>query len=52
MNEDVIQQHIGLYVNKYSIDIGEKGEAAITTFFEKARASGLIEKSKNALFAC
>jgi 1,4-dihydroxy-6-naphthoate synthase len=52
MNEDVIQQHIGLYVNKFSKDIGEKGEAAITTFFEKARASGLIEKSENSLFAC
>jgi 1,4-dihydroxy-6-naphthoate synthase len=52
MDEDVIQQHIGLYVNNFSKDIGEKGEAAITTFFEKARASGLIEKSKTALFAC
>ena len=52
LDEDVIQQHIGLYVNNFSKDIGEKGEAAITTFFEKARASGLIEKSKNALFAC
>jgi len=52
LDDDVIQQHIGLYVNNFSKDIGEKGEAAITTFFEKARASGLIEKSKNALFAC
>jgi len=48
----VIQQHIGLYVNNFSKDIGEKGEAAITTFFEKARASGLIEKSESSLFAC
>ncbi len=52
LDEDVIQQHIGLYVNNFSKDIGEKGEAAITTFFEKARASGLIEKSENYLFAC
>jgi len=52
LDEDVIQQHIGLYVNNFSKDIGEKGEAAITTFFEKARASGLIEKTENALFAC
>ena len=52
LDDDVIQQHIGLYVNNFSKDIGEKGEAAITTFFEKARASGLIEKSESSLFAC
>ena len=52
LDEDVIQQHIGLYVNNFSKDIGKKGEAAITTFFEKARASGLIKKSENSLFAC
>ncbi len=52
LNEDVIQQHIELYVNDFSKDIGENGEAAITTFFEKAWASGLIEKSGTSLFAC
>jgi len=51
MDEDVIQQHIGLYVNDFSIDIGENGEAAITSFFEKAWALGLIEKSRQPLFA-
>ena len=52
MDEDVIQQHIRLYVNDFSKDIGEKGEAAITTFFKKARQSGLIEKPGTSLFAC
>jgi len=52
MDEEVIQQHIRLYVNDFSKDIGDMGEAAIKRFFEKARASGLIEKSKSALFAC
>ena len=52
MDEDVIQQHIGLYVNDFSKDIGENGEAAIATFFEKAWASGLIEKSSKSMFAC
>lgn len=52
LDEDVIQQHIGLYVNDFSRDLGEKGEAAITTFFEKARASGLIKESGQPLFAC
>ncbi|MBL6995431.1 MAG: 1,4-dihydroxy-6-naphthoate synthase [Desulfobacula sp.] len=52
LDEDVIQQHIRLYVNDFSKDIGENGEAAITSFFEKAWASGLIEKSRHPLFAC
>ena len=52
LDEDVIQQHIGLYVNNFSKDIGEKGEAAITTFFKKARASGLIKNFESSLFAC
>ncbi|MBU0464397.1 MAG: 1,4-dihydroxy-6-naphthoate synthase [Proteobacteria bacterium] len=52
LDEDVIQQHIGLYVNDFSKDIGENGEAAITSFFEKAWTSGLIEKSGQPLFAC
>lgn len=52
LDEDVIQQHIGLYVNNFSKNIGDKGEAAITAFFKKAWASGLIEKSKSSLFAC
>ncbi|MCP3875673.1 MAG: 1,4-dihydroxy-6-naphthoate synthase, partial [Desulfobacteraceae bacterium] len=52
IDEDVIQQHIQLYVNDFSKDIGIDGEAAITTFFEKAWDSGLIKKSNTSLFAC
>ncbi len=52
MDEDVIQQHIKLYVNHFSKNIGKQGENAITQFFEKAWASGLIEKSRQSMFAC
>jgi len=52
LDEHVIQQHIKLYVNNFSKDIGKKGEDAIKTFFEKANASGLIKKSESPLFAC
>ncbi len=52
LNEDVIQQHIKLYVNNFSRDIGKDGEAAVSTFFEKAWTSGLMQKSKFSLFAC
>jgi 5,8-dihydroxy-2-naphthoate synthase len=51
LDEEVIHQHIKLYVNEFSKDIGKQGEAAITAFFERARAAGLIEKSENSLFA-
>lgn len=52
LDESVIQQHIELYVNDYSKKINEKGEKAISTFFEKARRSGLMEPSDLPLFAC
>jgi 1,4-dihydroxy-6-naphthoate synthase len=34
MEEDVMRKHIDLYVNKFSISLGEKGRAAIEKFFE------------------
>lgn len=52
MNAQVIQQHITLYVNDFSKDLGKQGEEAITTFFKKAWTSGLIETSRTSFFAC
>ncbi|MCF6245834.1 MAG: 1,4-dihydroxy-6-naphthoate synthase [Desulfobacula sp.] len=52
MEESVIQQHIGLYVNDFSRDLGDKGEAAITLFFKKAQESGLMQPFNAPLFAC
>jgi 1,4-dihydroxy-6-naphthoate synthase len=49
---DVIQQHIELYVNDFSKDLGKDGEKAINKFFEKGRTSGLIRNSDYPLFAC
>lgn len=43
MSEEVMRQHIGLYVNEYSDDLGPVGEQAIRTLFEKASAAGLVE---------
>jgi 1,4-dihydroxy-6-naphthoate synthase len=51
MEESVIQQHISLYVNDYSIDIGDGGERAIKTFFEMARSAGYLQQSDMSLFA-
>jgi 1,4-dihydroxy-6-naphthoate synthase len=33
MNEEVMRQHIDLYVNNYSLDLGIDGKEAITTLF-------------------
>ena len=34
MEEEVMRKHIDLYVNDFSIDLGEKGKAAIKKFYE------------------
>jgi 1,4-dihydroxy-6-naphthoate synthase len=48
MDEAVMYKHIELYVNKYSIDLGEEGKKAINTLFEKATRNKLIpEFAKN-----
>lgn len=50
MDEQVMMQHVDLYVNKYSIDLGEAGRAAVTKMFNLAQQKGVIPKIKNFLF--
>lgn len=40
--DSVIRQHIQLYVNKFSISLGEEGRKAVETLFEKAAQVRLI----------
>jgi 1,4-dihydroxy-6-naphthoate synthase len=42
MNESVMLQHIQLYVNQYSLNLGKTGLLAVHTLFEKAQHLGLI----------
>ncbi len=42
MDDDVMRAHIGLYVNRYTEDLGNDGIAAIESLFEYASASQLI----------
>ena len=42
MDDAVTQQHIALYVNSFSIDVGDEGERAIHELFARARAAGII----------
>jgi 1,4-dihydroxy-6-naphthoate synthase len=45
MSCDVIRQHIGLYVNDFSLDLGAQGVAAIETLFAMARAKRILQDS-------
>jgi 1,4-dihydroxy-6-naphthoate synthase len=50
MSEDVMYRHIDLYVNEYSVDLGEEGRRAVELLFEKAAATGIIPPARNTLF--
>lgn len=46
MEENVMRQHIELYVNDYSTDLGEDGRQAIVQLFEQAKKGGLVNADK------
>ena len=50
MDEEVMYKHIDLYVNQYSIDLGDDGRRAIELLFDRATASGLIPSIREPLF--
>ncbi len=50
MSAEVMQRHIDLYVNDYSLDVGETGEQAVRTLLERAKGRGLIPEPKEPLF--
>lgn len=50
MSEDVMYKHIDLYVNKYSVDLGEEGRKAIQLLFYKALENKIIPPVKGNIF--
>ncbi len=40
MDEEVMKQHISLYVNEFSLNLGKAGRLAVQTFFEEAKNQG------------
>jgi 1,4-dihydroxy-6-naphthoate synthase len=50
MSEEVMYRHIDLYVNQYSIDLGEEGRRAVKMLFERAAATGIIPAARENLF--
>jgi len=51
MDEAVIQNHIGLYVNDFSRDLGDEGVAAVQRLFTEAEKRGIFPPSHMPLFA-
>ncbi len=46
MDESVMRQHIQLYVNEYSLDLGAIGQHSIQTLFDQAYRTGIISEPK------
>lgn len=52
MDEAVMKKHIELYVNKYSVDLGDTGKKAVLQLFDKAVEAGAIDHYPNDIFVC
>lgn len=50
MDVQVMQQHIELYVNELSLDVGNVGEQAVAELYKRAHARGLVPEVDKPLF--
>ncbi|KAF0219756.1 MAG: hypothetical protein FD174_1769 [Geobacteraceae bacterium] len=50
MSDEVCAAHIDLYVNRFSLDLGTEGKAAVNTLLARAEEAGLIPRSSKDLF--
>jgi 1,4-dihydroxy-6-naphthoate synthase len=50
MSEDVMYQHIDLYVNDYSVDLGREGRRAVEVLFARAGRVGAVPSVSAGLF--
>jgi 1,4-dihydroxy-6-naphthoate synthase len=51
MDETVMKNHIDLYVNDFSLDLGQEGLAAVRRLFDEAEACGIVPRSDEPLLA-
>ena len=49
-DDAVIDQHIGLYVNEFSLDLGDEGRTAVHRFIEEGRRCGVLPAWDGELF--
>lgn len=50
MEENIVNKHIELYVNDFSLDLGKEGQQAIRLLFEKAKAMNVIPQIDKPIF--
>jgi 1,4-dihydroxy-6-naphthoate synthase len=50
LENEVIDAHINLYVNDFSLNLGDEGVMAVETLLGRAESRGLIPKSNKPLF--
>lgn len=50
MDDAVAKQHIDLYVNRFSVDLGEEGEGAVRQLFARAAQAGILPSDVPAPF--
>jgi 1,4-dihydroxy-6-naphthoate synthase len=50
MSEDVMYRHIDLYVNEFSVSLGDEGRRAVALLFDRARATGIVPPVTAPLF--
>ncbi len=50
LDDSVIDSHIALYVNDFSLELGPEGEKAVATLFQRAEARGIIPPCDLPLF--
>ncbi len=51
MDESVMQKHINLYVNEFSVDLGSIGKSAVNLMFEYAIKAKLIDTMPEIIYA-
>ncbi|WP_303721857.1 menaquinone biosynthesis family protein [Malonomonas rubra] len=51
LDDEITRSHIALYVNDFSVDLGDEGVQAVETLFSRAEARGIIPACKLPLFA-
>jgi 1,4-dihydroxy-6-naphthoate synthase len=50
MDDAVARRHVELYVNRFSVDVGEEGERAVRELFRRAAAVGAVRGTSAAPF--
>ncbi len=52
MGPEVIRQHIELYVNSFTLQLGAEGELTVTELFSRAKRKGLLPEHDFPVFKC